>query len=315
MTFQADVSHLIRIQAKNAVLIAAAQSTKMAADVLNEYADNLAKATKNRARTMQKVYEKAGQAGQEAVLKRYNAKHGRSKAYRQNDSGKWRRYSNGALKEALASKEMWKATPSGLTFINPRFLDARAEQWAKLNFGAAPASQAAHRAAPMRFFGQNVPGFELGGDPGKAFSIPAGIFSSDIHAKTPEEGVEADKGKRFYPLALMSGMGAPSTSAHSLRSAKNRRDLSRWLRANGGTARRISKGIRGTRFLDAGVDEINKVLPKLVEDQIMTWLDEARKGVKSKHGKTIRVPGSGPLGRFQSASPQAISALNRKRFS
>lgn len=305
---QSEINSLIRIQARRAVLAAAAQATNATADILYEYVDNFAKSTKNRKSSFEKIYRQAGEAGQQAILKAYDKKHGRSRSYRQNDRGKWRRYSNGALRRALASNEMWRATPSGLNFINPRFLDSQAEQWWKLSFGAAPRPVTPHKAATMRFFGQSVKGFELEGKPSDAFAIPPGFFSTEAHAKTPKDGVRRDGGPNFYPVALMSGLGAPNQ-----RSAKSRRELGRWLRSNGGTVRRMSQGIRGTRYLDAGVDEINRILPKLVEDQIMGWLDEARKGVKSKTGKTIRVPGSGPLGRFQGMSPQMVSSLNRRR--
>ena len=310
--FSAEASRLIRITAQQAAAAAAAESTRLVSEVLNTYVDNYSKAAHNRGSTMRKIYEEVGAAGQAAILREYDARHGKSRSYRQNDSGKWRRYSGGVLREALASPQMWKATAYGLNFINPRFLDERAKQWAKLNFGAAPATQRSHKVTPMEFFGKTIPGFDLEGVPGRAFSIPVGFFSSDVHERTPPGGVTADRGKRFYPLALMTDIGAPASDAKSLESKQNRRALRLWLKANEGSAKRMSRGIRGTRFLDAGVNEINRTLPPLVEKQVLTWLDEARKGVTSVRGKTIRVPGSGPLGKFQGMSPQAFSSLSRR---
>ena len=135
---QSEINSLIRIQARRAVLAAAAQATNATADILYEYVDNFAKSTKNRKSSFEKIYRQAGEAGQQAILKAYDKKHGRSRSYRQNDRGKWRRYSNGALRRALASNEMWRGLRPAFSRIKVSRAVVEVELWCRPSSSNSP---------------------------------------------------------------------------------------------------------------------------------------------------------------------------------
>lgn len=232
------------------------------ATVVDAMADSLAKAVRNRPAQMKKIFTQVAQDGQDAILRAYDEHYGRSTPYRWDDEGKWRRYSNHALRNALASPSLYHVTPDGLDFILGAFLDEKARQWYRLNFGAAPRGSLPHSPTMMSFFGQEIEGGKLEGGPGKGFTIPAGFFSDTAKGSTPSvlknvTPFGQGRGQPFYPAALITGGSA---------------------RLGKASGRKLSQGILGTRYLDAGVDAINLSFPRQIELLTSSWMDEARAG-------------------------------------
>lgn len=207
---------------------------------------------KNRDSRMQQAFQQVALAGKKATIAAYHEKG--VGPYRFNDSGSYKRYSNGVMRTLLNSDSWYRVTPEGILWILPPAFDVAAKQWYRLNFGAAPAPQKGIGSVTMRFFGQNIGRAPTMDDfsPSKAFFLPRGVWSPVALAKTPKggkglHGVEAgtpSTGQFFYPAGAM-GTGDDRFLA--------------------GSQRKVTKGIVGGRFLDAGFRTIAQQMPVAME--------------------------------------------------
>jgi hypothetical protein len=265
---------------RNQANIVAGRLTGDLVEVFGAYIAGLKAAVRNRPTRLAALWQQAGEEGQRAILASYDAAYGNSTPYRWDDQGKNRRYSNRALRRALASPQLFRAGPDGLDFIRTAYLDQEARQWYRLNFGAAPRGLSHPSAQRMSFFGLfDLKGLNLDAyGPSGGFSIPPGVWSNQALASTPKGSDLAalirsgtGRGRAFYPVKLD--------------------DAGTGVRRHHVSEARLTRGIQGTGFLNDGVDAVNKAFPQAFEKLFVEWGQEA---LGNSTGS--RPPGSGYLG-------------------
>lgn len=273
-TLNSSLSDLQRLAGWNARAIAQAvadQAQGQIAEILQDFATNLNRAVRVRPDRMRKLYEEVAKEGQRALVESYEAQHGHGPKYRYADTGRWHRYSNNVLLNALKSPNMYRVAADGIEFINIDWLDQQAAQWYRLNFGAAPRGSSARPAQTMTFFGSfTVPAPDLNSNrPSKPFRLPRGFFSEMAAPRSTSTALRQlsphGEGRRqpFYPLG-----GIQYSSQLGRAFPENSRFGDPVM----------TRGIRGTRFLDRGVEEINRLFPTAVERIFNEWISEAQGG-------------------------------------
>lgn len=193
------------------------------------------------ARRTREINERIARLAQDRVLRSYDqirAKSGGAPSgYRAGDRGKFKRYSGGVLRAALAQRNFYKADRNSLAIINVPTLNRRAKQWRRLNFGAGRLGQMSpeSRRYPLRI--SNLVVAELGLDEGPrpGFFIPTGYFVGP-------EGAPASPsiGRLGQDAFYVAGRG-PHRRAITVR-------------------RKATAGIRAEHFLENGVMTIAKEL-------------------------------------------------------
>lgn len=220
---------------------------------------------------MAEVNERVGREAQDVVVKAYKSRPGqRRKSYRQNDG----RFSGKRMEGALKAREFMSSDHNGIYFGDVEFLDDRAPQWYRLNFGTAPRSQGRGPAqGSMKFFNRAIPlRIDLSGyPPSGEFLIPKGaFFSSDF---------------------METGVGA---HLRWVKPSKSRRSDAMYLMRDGLTFKRVSKdtkisvfggpqtsrGIKGARFFEAGARHINESYGPAVTQLTRDWFNEAIRKMK-----------------------------------
>lgn len=248
------------------------------------------------------VWSQVASKARAAVVDTYLTSRKSQVSYRWQDTGKNKRYSNKVMLAALKGDGLLRVGPDGIEYMIRPVLDRHARQWYRLNFGAKPAGKWSKGHATMTFFGKDMgKGPNLGDfGPSKPFRLPPGIWTNAAAASTKalspantlrgRNAVRYSKtgdsrgGRNFYPLSGMKPENRPRWDENIVR---------------------MTKGIAGAGFLDAGVVSINRNLPPAIEGVVEKYLTDA-------------IRGTGPLVGTLGVSPRyertkAREALNRLR--
>lgn len=248
---------------------ARASASKQVADALTTVESTLKLAVGRRTK-QKKMFEQVGITARNAVVDSYRRNFSKTISYRWEDSGRQKRYSNGQMLRALQSPEMFRAASDGLDFINAAFLDTKAKQWYRLNFGAG--AQGRNEKADlesMTFFGQTLPGISLGEfQPGPKFMIPYGVFSETAFARTPD-----GDDRRKIPNRVRRSKSLRGQPFYLLAPPQNEEGGS-------GQVWFPTRGIEGKRFLEAGISSLNAEFPKAAERYAISLIEEASGQVK-----------------------------------
>lgn len=221
----------------------AAQTTNQAtarqvADLLEVFGRDVA-ASQRKA-----FFETLGTRAQRAIVSSYQSRARGPSGYRAGASpgnDKMRRYSGGVMLNALQDPSIiFEATANGITFLpNIDQLDARARQWYRLNFGAAPGSG----RGPGRFEVSisNVFLFSIGfeAEPSDPFRIPRGFWVEG--GRAVEAGPPGTS--EFYPRRAAGEVGLKVGASKAEQKAT----------PNFFPGRATARGIRAEHFLDAGL--------------------------------------------------------------
>lgn len=234
------------------------------------------------------IHRNAATQAQAAILSAYRGRNRRNpvQPYRSDAPGKWKRDSNGAMERALNSTDFFKATASGLGFINMDAMDRAARQWYRLNFGAGPAGSTTPRpgAFPLQVLGRNT-GLSLslrGNTPSGAYMIPAGVWR-------PRGG-----GSEFIPIGYLAEIGRTVGARNSARVASKKR---------------MSVGFPGYNFMDAGMDDLAAGLSKGYSLLAQSWFQEA---VAANTGPVAFVATQGEATKLLPALEKRIDSLARR---
>jgi hypothetical protein len=199
-------------------------------------------------------------------------------SYRWADTGKLKRFSNKALKNAISDPRLVESDYKGIA-INVAALDKAAVQWYKLNFGAGAAGEASptpNTYGPIKFgkFQTNTDVNLNGYKPSAPFMVPAmglrGYWTSKSgFAKTNYNKLDSTNKWGF----MGPGRGwsqAPRKGQGSLVV------LGRGHSPLGFEAR-LSKGIAAHRFLDAGTQHFNRHYGQRTSKLFNQWHNKARR--------------------------------------
>lgn len=249
----------------------AASTERELAKAMGKWANSMNRSlSQSREKELKKVHQQTAKIAREAVISAYNSSGiGNDPSYRQNDRGKLRRYSNGAMERALKSKGLIEGDGRGIRFIDKDIMDRTAKQWYRLNFGALPGGSKNPSVGSMRFFGRassqraELTGFR----PSKPFRVPAGGvqgFWSSTYAPSSNQPLKAAvRGQRGALYIRRKGMQTTGKIPVTFFRGQPSRN-----------------GIQGKRFLDAGARAINETYPKLVTEMIISWTDKARRSMR-----------------------------------
>lgn len=182
------------------------------------------------------AFEEMGRNAQLSVQQAYTHRRGRRNirdaAYRNRPD----RFANGALLRAIQNRNFYQATSDGLRFINRRILDQEAQHWRRLNFGAGGAAGESPRRFNFEMLAQAS--FGLAPDPRPAFVIPPGFW-----IRSGERVRAGGPPAAFFPRGGAAGVGARGRPSPL----------------------RMTRGIRATNFLDAGIRRIaNDLGPTMI---------------------------------------------------
>ncbi len=110
-----------------------------------------------------------------AAFLKAKAQYGRNIPSYREGGGPRKRDAGGKLWGAIKSRDFYRATPTGIGFVNVTLLDKKARQWHRLNFGASPAGHYTPRKYPLRFGSLVAGSFGFEGEgPSAGFGLPEG---------------------------------------------------------------------------------------------------------------------------------------------
>lgn len=254
----------------------AEQLDEEVAGILRNYASKMLRRKDSRAK-LQKLHEDLAVEAGKAVLAKYKREVSKRPSYRWLDRGSMQRFSNKALLRALQGSGLFIGDATGIGAVNIGLLDPVAKQWYRLNFGARPANSKRYS------IGKN---FELFGKtssrkisldkygPSYPFFVPNtkryGKWSADAFGKTPSPNSTRDN-VNYYTLRESDPAPRPTGLLYIVPRT-----------VNGSFASRLSKGITGMRYLDAGIKYINDNYGDRLEELIRGEHGEAIEAARSK---------------------------------
>ena len=261
---------------------AAATVTDTVRQEITLFSQSLANKTRRlRDGRVTKVHQIAGQQAQVATLAAFKARHPSTGISRSVS-----RMANGAMVRAISDPNFITARYDGVGFANRSVLDSHAKQWYRLNFGAGPRGAATKRPGTyqIRFYGAVAGTVSMNKfQASKGFSIPTGVW------------IEKGSG------ALTRGLAGPikrSQQSYGGGNAQRRGSGDEflaygpngtdWHRQAGPTGLSIpkggrfgkqdpapTKGIRGSNYLDAGLQVLARSLGDGWTVLMREWFAEA----------------------------------------
>lgn len=198
---------------------------------------------------------------------------GKRPSYRQNDPGKLRRYSGGAMEKALHNPKFIQADASGIRFVNKPLMDKYAKQWYRLNFGALPKRSKTPAVGSMKFFGKasKSKATLAGYGPSEPFTVPQsripGFWSSTFVANSTANNARSSSFGKKFTANKVRGAGALYLRRRGMSTSRNVKFFQSTP----------SEGIEGKRFLDKGAKAINEQYPIKITAMFQKWESRARK--------------------------------------
>ena len=228
------------------------------------------------------IHDRIAKQAQLSTLRSYDQTARRTNqqpGYRSGPNTKWRRYSGGRLRAALADPSFVSASPDGIEFGNIALLNKRAAQWARLNFGAGQRGSGSKPSTAVTINGLVVAALGLEEPARPGFMIPVGYFVNE--EGTPIRPNASRTGVAFYP----AGTGDRRYRGRTYEAADGKR------RPIPMTARRTTRGIRARNFLDAGVARIAREIGPAYENLYRDLVERGEASVRPRRWviKTHRV--------------------------
>jgi hypothetical protein len=218
------------------------------------------------------MHEDLARGARQAMLESYRAKgFGKKKSYRQNDRGSLKRYSNGAMEDAILAGGAI-GTSEGIRLLDTGEMDRIARQWYRLNFGTM-ASEQAPKTESIKFKNRSTGvkfSFEgFGPSNSGSFRIPYGFFATN-HKGSTEGTFDAQK-----PSISRQGVDAfyvinkENFGDITVRNSKKRP----FFKQN-------KADITGKRFLDAGAVYLNDHYGDALEEVTLKWVNQSKGKLK-----------------------------------
>lgn len=304
--FRRGVELSENVTIRNSINIASRYATGQVAQAVSVIARTYVALLRNKGSRFTKMWDEVGQGATEATVAAYEDKTtgqggnrnatADNQAYRANAQGKWRRDAGGKLKRALASKQMYVASPDGILFVNRTWLDQNARQWYRLNFGAGSrAGQGKrHEAKQITIFGQNAGRVSLKGyRPSAPFKMPGSLWMKtdpdQFGGFDPKNISFPDQARRgqdvLYPLgyALTQSRGDSKEGRKQFRSMLAKRGL-----IGLDAFAHQTRGIAAQAFLDTGLNYIAKVGFRRLERAYVDITNEALADANSATARVLK---------------------------
>lgn len=242
----------------------------------------------SRKQGLARIHEDIARDAQHAVINAFEARFGGADHYR---AGQNRL--SGKLSPTLRRSDLILATRDGIQYMNRAALDRGAAHWYRLNFGAQPAGRQ-RDAAPytIRFDGQSLGVLSLAANrPSRSFKIPRGIWLAGSRPVAPGGRGTAQfyTVKWFYqnvntfsPKTFKEGF--TELAEGSRKRAKRNIGTVPWMNP------KVTRGIRGAHFFDAGVKVIARELPLQYSGLLLAWQKESSVSGTGPVAKVIARP-------------------------
>lgn len=203
-----------------------------------------------------RVHDDIGAAAQRSVVQAYTHRNPRRNLppYREGNDPRQTRYAGGRLLRALQSPSFYEATPNGLRFINTSLLNREARHWRRLNFGAGAQGGPGPRSFPIDLFQASI-GLEPDRRPG--FRLPPGFWLRNGERVAPGRPGTAE----FHP-------GRDSSANPAM----------------------MTRGIRATNFLDAGVRRIANEIGPAYLNMYRQFYNDVQSRVRAEAQLRVRAP-------------------------
>jgi hypothetical protein len=231
-----------------------------------------------------RMHRKLADEAQSEVLKAYQSRPGpRRPSYREQDTGRLKRYSGGKMEQALRSKKLIVTSYQGIGMYDQDFLDRKAKQWYRLNFGALPQVTRPKGQGSLKMFGQSssrkLQISKFGAS--SPFMVPtskfgSGLWSNKFLARTDMKELSKQR------AGVAPGSGK-NQAFYVVYRGKNGRPI------KGSFDPVLSRGIKGTRFLDAGVKSINDNYGDAMRELFLGWHKKSLKDAGASN-RTVRAP-------------------------
>jgi hypothetical protein len=235
-----EVMHAAQVDILDQVAAALFTATSATAKTVAAFATGVRDGVPSLGTEIEKVNAQVAQVVRAAIVEAYEASLLGTPAYRTEAlRARNRRYAGGILREVLSSESFVSYDSRGLYIGNTAELDSRARQWRRLNYGAGGRAGGGAEDVELRWSNQLF-FLEEPGAARPAFRIPAGVWF----------------GREFYPTSELQDRSrlASHVGGRSSRAAAGR----------GGVAQRprMTRGIRGTHWLAAGLRAAAENLPQ-----------------------------------------------------
>ena len=247
---------------------AALSATGEIADFTQLIGQNYGRLIRSRRGQFADANTRVGREANRAALSAFERGRLGTSSYRSGEGNlRYKRFAGGQMSAALASDNMFLARPDGLAWINAAWLDLQAPQWYRLNFGAGLAGSGTRspQQYSVAFFEQNVGSIGLTGfqtSPG--FFLPAGFFSTNGNL-SGAVALGSGRGDAFRPLSYNTNQ------IISQAQDGNNRNKQSFVRR----APLLTRGIKGTNYLDAGMAVIARAWPIAQTGVIRNILNES----------------------------------------
>lgn len=283
---------LSRIYSKAIVEEMVQKSMSGTAEVLLKYSRSMYRNTERRD-DLARMHKNLAAEAQQKVIQKYNSrKTAGRRSYRENETNpKLRRYSGKRLEQALKSKNLIVTNATGIGMYDMTWLDKKARQWYRMNFGALPKTTAVVGEGSMKMLGQSsskkLTLRNYG--PSKQFWIPNSISMKGLWSNKflPKTNYQELSKQRANMVGGKSGEGAFYVVGKG--KGKNGKSF------RGSFDPRISSGIEGSRFLDSGISYVNNEYGPRIRDLFMSWHKDALSSTSSGGTKTVKVKGNTPI--------------------
>jgi len=227
----------------------------------------LSQQRRNRDDRVRRIHQIAGEAARRATLEQIDIKYPRRPTFiRPNRL-------SGRLRQAIEDPQYFTARWDGLALGNRAMLDRKAAHWYRLNYGVGERGAGGVKVpAIIKFFGSDSEDISNPGAPSvRPMLIPTGSWYSFGAGKTGKTGANpALRGKQQFVPGGRKGQAG---------------------------LMKLTKGIKGSGFIDVGVAAAAKALGEGWTSLLMEWTHEAS------------TAGTGPLNFL--TKPQAAASLAR----
>jgi len=279
--------------------------------VAGALAAGLAGASKKDRNTLLETNERIAAAMRDALWNNYGKSVGRTQQVPSYRIGHGR-YAGGALKRALGASDMVVATADGIKYINQDRLNTEARQWARLNFGVAPASTPPGFQGNLTLGGKTIGTVGFRAQPRPPMFLPVGFWQwiggkissgplkPGIHyERRYNRKVPATGRNQFGEPIMLGGMASfPSKEMYTVLSKRGGQPEHNYKRGWGdnhgpfreggirmsqqgffplsGSPKYPTAGVVGLNYLDYGLRTMVSMFDWEYQKVLLKWIDLAR---------------------------------------
>lgn len=226
----------------------------------------------SRGSDIKEMHQDLAYGARRAMLESYrNSGIGKNKSYRQNDRDSLKRYSDGAMEDAILAGGAF-ATEKGIQLLDTEEMDRIARQWYRLNFGTSM-SKNPPKTESIKFKNRSTGekfSFENFGPSRKgSFRVPYGFFSPQFKGSTDGRFNAVPPSKARTGQDAFYVLDSETKGSTEIRGVKKKPFF-----------KKRKADIVGKRFLDAGAVYLNDHYGDSLDDLTKEWIAKSKGKLK-----------------------------------